>query len=130
MIPYWIQHADFAFDEYEASSPAAISDVLLGHDWANELEHGAALQARGAEWCPPGLGINPAEGGILHFYFQDGPDVAGVMYDAPQKRSLFGLFAGRQPTDRHAESVPRSEWPTWVERFCAADHAWLVARTH
>ena len=129
MIPYWIQHTDFEADEAEARSPSAIADALLRHDWRAEIERIAELEADGDEWCPPGLGINPAEGGILHFYFETSSDAASVMYDAPKKRSSLGALTSRQQTDRHAEQVPRSEWAGWIERFCASDHDWLVART-
>ena len=128
MISFWIQHADFESEEAEARSGAVVAEALLAHDWDAEVARIDALKAEGAEWCPPGLGLNSTERGILHVYFEGGTETADVMVVPPRRRSLLGLFAGRSKP-QYARAVPRAAWRTWVERYVAKDAEWLVANS-
>ena len=94
---YWIQRADFEAEDREAGSASALCDAFGAHDWAAEEEYRAAREAGGEEWCPPGFGVVPGDGRILHIC----PGEAGAVqchYHYPERRRILGLF----PTRRQA----------------------------
>lgn len=63
---HWIQKADFSATDYGAGDQSSVLDLLRSHPWREELELLENRQAKGEEFCSPGLGMNAGNRDILH----------------------------------------------------------------
>jgi hypothetical protein len=127
MFSLWIQRADFESRTWAVVSSTDVLAALREHDWASELEHRDELVGRGADWCPPGLGVEDEEGRLLHLCPLD-VEHADAHYHRQVWRQLLGLV----PMSRNvASTLERLQWrelPPLVERYCSAQHGWLERR--
>ncbi|REJ85763.1 MAG: hypothetical protein DWQ36_08270 [Acidobacteria bacterium] len=122
---YWIQRADFSSTEGHCGDPGALVDAFHAHDWPGELEFEDRLQREGHECCPPGFGVFPDDGRILHLCPRPGGGLE-CHYTYPHETRVLGLFrAKRSQTVTWSPSMP--EAARLIEAFCAGRHDDLLA---
>ncbi len=106
---YWIQRADFEAEDRSASTAAELCAAFQQHDWASELSYQSVLESEGREWCPPGFGLVPGDGRILHLC----PETDGgalCHYNYVERYRLLGLWPKRRAASR-----------TWNDRLSSAE---------
>ena len=74
MANVWIQSADFSVAELGDLERDDATRAFETHDWASERGLQSALEARGAELCPPGMGF-VLDRHILHVCPQDNESI-------------------------------------------------------
>jgi hypothetical protein len=65
-VTCWLQHADFASEDRGAVALDGAITVLNAVDWPSELDAMRQREARGEEFCPPGVGFVSDDGRIPH----------------------------------------------------------------
>lgn len=97
-MKYWIQRADFSAQDLEAGSVSDLCSAFERHDWAAEEEFRLTLESDGKECCPPGFGVVPGDGRILHIC-PDAKGSAQYHYHYSDRRRLLGIIPlGREAT--------------------------------
>ena len=122
-IPYWIQHADFSCEDHTASGAGEIQAAFRSYPWSRELQSEKSRHAAGEESCPPGLGISPEDGRLLHLC----PSSSGmaVRYHYMQRRRILGIFPNVRTGVVDAD-LPLSAADELIARFVAEDHDGLM----
>jgi hypothetical protein len=109
-MKYWIQRADFEASDFEVASASALITAFESHDWAEESSYCAERAAIGGEWCPPGFGIVPGDGRILHLCPESDSHVH-CHYHFLQRQRFLAIFTREQQ---------RTE--TWLDRRATIPH--------
>ena len=118
-MKYWIQRADFSAEDLEAVSPAELCSAFERHDWAGEERFRQSLESEGKEWCPPGFGLVPDDGRLLHICPGD-KGSAQYHYHYPERRRVLGII----PLQREA----RITWDGSTARACEAIELFVAQR--
>ena len=122
-MKYWIQRADFTSEESQASGATELQRVFRSRRWSVELELEKSRESAGESSCPPGLGIVPGDGRILHLCPSD-TDLL-VHYHFPETKRVLGLFTTRRERVVTSE-VPLSRADELIRLFVTSDHERLL----
>ena len=69
---FWIQRADFLSEEFDPVDLGSAKSILRNHNWLDELGREHVLQAKGEDWCMPGIGFVEGDNDhILHICPRD-----------------------------------------------------------
>jgi hypothetical protein len=106
-----------------ASGAGEIQAAFRSYPWTREIKSEATRQAAGEESCPPGLGISPEEGHLLHLC----PTAAHLVvhYHYNERRRILGLFPN-VPARTVETELPLSAADELIARFVAEDHDGLM----
>ena len=103
--PYWIQKADLSSQDYSTQTIEEIARVFETHDWDSELALQKALEERREDSCPPGLGVVPGDGRILHVC-PNGDGTAIVHYHFEVSTRILWMIPTTKTEIATASSVP------------------------
>ena len=121
---YWIQRADFTSSERDVSGAEELLAIFRSHPWPAERDFQARRVLAGEESCPPGLGIVPDDGRLLHLCPLSNGLVA-CHYHFVEHNKVAGLFRTSRSRELTNE-VPAPAAEELVRRFLIDDHDGLV----
>jgi hypothetical protein len=115
----WIQSADYSSQTYPLTDAREAIRLFRDHDWAKEAALLRKLEAAGEDFCPPGLGLNRADGRFLHICPGGGGQIA--VYFKPQGTPMTGTWTYRDLRESDAEAA--------IEAFFSPVDDWFRANT-
>ena len=97
--------------------------AFRARSWPRELEFEKSRQSAGEESCPPGLGVFPGDGRLLHLC--PTPTDLVVHYHYNHERRILGIFHTSRIRVVTAD-MPLSAADELISRFVAGDHEGLL----
>lgn len=126
-ISYWIQHADYSSDEFDA---VQVEEAILAyqqHDWNAELAVWRKMTDEGEDCCPPGIGYVADDDRMLHLLPEDEKQ-GSFHYMFKVNAKLLFLIPYRRDKTHFAEHVARERFPSLIRSFFQNRHAELLIR--
>lgn len=124
---YWIQNADYSFEELGEAHQLVVIELLRSPSWIGDFEYveGHHLVERKQNSCLPGLGIVGENGDVLHFC-PDGDDEWMVNYQYDEKQMILGVFPSTKRCSETVMEVITERAEEMVCEFFSGDRVNLV----
>jgi len=117
----WLQHANYASDEYRDTTLETALEKFSTFDWQRELVKYEQAKENREDCCDPGIGLIRGDTHILHIC-PHSPEIASVFYHYKEPARILGIMPYLSSEDLHARNFPLKNIKELFAAHFANDH--------